>query len=182
MSRLILVRHGRDEGGWADGGDPALHVVGRAQAEAAADALAPLGPLPIIVSPLRRARETAAALERRWAATATVEPGVGEVLTPEGVDDRAAWLRDLMAGSWADAGPSLRAWRDSVVSTLLGVEGDAVVVSHFVAINVAVGAATGSDRVVCFRPDNCCRTVLDVDDGELRLVDLGDQAGRTVVR
>ena len=54
VSRLILVRHGRAAGGWDDDLDPGLDDLGRAQAEAMADLVAPLGPLPILVSPLRR--------------------------------------------------------------------------------------------------------------------------------
>ncbi len=61
MSRLILVRHGRAAGGWDDDLDPGLDELGRAQAEAMADLVAPRGPLPILVSPMRRCRETAAA-------------------------------------------------------------------------------------------------------------------------
>jgi hypothetical protein len=48
---------------------------------------------------------------------------------------------------------------------------DAVVVSHFVAINVAVGRAIGDDRVVCVRPGSGSRTVLDTAGGALRLVE-----------
>ena len=47
-----------------------------------AAALAPLGPLPIVVSPLRRTRETAAALERLWATTAVVDDRVAEIPSP----------------------------------------------------------------------------------------------------
>ncbi len=49
-------------------------------------------------------------------------------------------------------------------------------VSHFIAINVAVGNATNDDRVISFRPDNCSRTVLEVIDGTLHLVERGQEA------
>ena len=71
--------------------------------------------------------------------------------------------------------PDLRAWRDAVVAALLAQAEDAVVVTHFVAINATVGEATGDDRVVCFRPDNCSCTVLEANDGRLRVVELGRQ-------
>ena len=51
MTRLVLVRHGHASGGWDDDPDPGLDDLGRAQAEAMADLVAPLGPLPILVSP-----------------------------------------------------------------------------------------------------------------------------------
>ena len=68
MPRLFLVRHGRATGGYGADLDPGLDDLGRAQAAATAERLGPLGPLPMITSPLRRAREPAAALEARFCA------------------------------------------------------------------------------------------------------------------
>jgi broad specificity phosphatase PhoE len=53
---------------------------------------------------------------------------------------------------------------------------DTVIHSHFVAINVVVGAALGDHRVVCFAPDNCSWTVVDVDADRISIVELGRQA------
>jgi len=176
-ARVVLVRHGRAAAAWGEDPDPGLDDVGRAQAEEVADALAPTGPLPIVVSPLRRTRETAAPLEGRWGVTAVVDPDVGEIPSP--VDDlagRSQWLRQAMAGGWEDLGPELRAWQRRVVDRILGIDRDTVVVTHFVAINAAVGTATGDDRLVCVRPDHCSLTVLEVGDGRLRVVSLGGEA------
>lgn len=183
MTRLVLVRHGRASGGWDADLDPGLDDVGRAQAEVMADLVAPRGPLPILVSPLRRCRETAAPLERRWATVGTVEPAVGEIPSPPDVpmQERTSWLREAMAGTWADIGAEYTGWRDSVVSRLLAIDVDTVVVSHFVAINAAIGAALGDDRMVLRSLDNCSVTVLDVDAGALRLVEGGHEAD-TLIR
>ena len=182
MSRLFLVRHGRAAAGWGDDPDPGLDDIGRAQAEAMAEALAPLGPMPIVVSPLRRTRETAAVLERRWSRTALVDPGVGEIESPTAdLAEREEWLRAVMQGSWSEA-PELATWRQRVIDTLADLRADTVVVTHFVAINVAVGHATNNDRVVCFVPDNCSRTVLDVDGVDFVVVQLGEQAATTRVQ
>ena len=176
MTRLYLVRHGQAAARWDQDHDPGLDDIGRRQALTLADALEPQGPLPVVVSPLRRTRETAAALEERWRVTASVEPDVGEILSPS--DDlalRTEWLREVLHRRWSELAPDLRAWRDAVVAALLAQAEDAVVVTHFVAINAAVGEATGDDRVVCFRPDNCSCTVLEANDGRLRVVELGRQ-------
>jgi broad specificity phosphatase PhoE len=181
---LTLVRHGEAAAGWGDDLDPGLSDAGRAQAEAVAGALSTDGPMPLLVSPLRRTRETAAPLEVAWDVTAVVEPAVGEIVAPAsaaGLAGRAAWLRTAMAGRWGDLDDEHRAWRDAVVDTLVALRQDPVVVSHFVAINVAVGAATGDDRVVVFSPGYCSRTTLEVVDGRLVLVEIGSSAATEVL-
>jgi broad specificity phosphatase PhoE len=182
--RLTLVRHGEAAAGWGDDPDPGLSDTGRAQAAAMAGALAPLGPLPVLVSPLRRTRETAAPLEVAWEVPALVEPAVGEIVAPAhaaGLDARSAWLRTAMGGRWAELDEEHHVWRDAVVAALTSLVEDTVVVTHFVAINVAVGAATGDDRVVVFSPGHCSRTTLEVEGGRLRLVDIGASAATEVL-
>jgi broad specificity phosphatase PhoE len=182
MPRLTLVRHGRAAAGWGDDLDPGLDELGRAQAEAMADALAEAGPLPIVVSPLRRTRETAAPLEARWETTATVDPAVGEIPSPsDDLAERAGWLGPVMRSSWDEQPADLHAWRQNVLDALLAIEEDTVVVTHFVAINVAYGAATDDRRVTCFAPDNCSRTVFDSDGETLTLVETGGQAETRVL-
>ena len=171
MARLTLVRHGEAAAGWGDDADPGLSELGRRQADAVASVLGVGDPMPILVSPLRRTLETAVPLARSWRTDAVVEPRVGEIRTPAWLGDRTSWLRGVMAGAWSQQDPGLRAWADDVVDVLLAQTEDTVVVSHFVAINVAVGRATGDDRVVCVRPGNCSRTVLENDGGVLRLVE-----------
>lgn len=184
MTRLVLVRHGHAAGGWDDDLDPGLDDLGRAQAEAMAEVLAPRGSLPILVSPMRRCRETAAPLERRWGIAATVEPAVSEIPSPPGVamEERTTWLHVAMAGTWADLGDDYTSWRDGVVERLLAIETDTVVVSHFVAINAAIGAATGSDQIVISAAGYCSQTVIDALDGGLVLIERGFEAPDTLVR
>ena len=181
MARLTLVRHGEAAAGWGEHHDPGLSELGRSQAEAVAEALTPVGPLPIVVSPLRRTRETAKPLALRWGVDPQVEDLVGEIATPDGVDDRSTWLAGVLAGRWSEQAPELRSWADAVVDRLLAQTEDAVVVSHFVAINVAIGRATGDDRVVCVRVGNCSRTVVDNAGGRLALVDAPVEVDRTDV-
>lgn len=171
--RLHLVRHGKASAGFAEESDPGLDEVGREQAERLAEELAPIGPLPLVVSPLKRTRMTAAPLVRRWGAPSRIEPRVAEVPSPSELAARSEWLAALMASRWSEQPAALRQWRGAVVDALKEIEADAVVVSHFIAINVAVGSATGADEVVSFAPDNCSVTVLERRDGELGVVALG---------
>ena len=182
MSRIYLIRHGRAAADWGSHVDPGLDDVGRAQAEAMAGELAPKGPLPLIASPLRRTRETAAALERRWQIGARIEPRVGEIPSPvEDLAGRAEWLRGIMQRRWPELEEPLQRWREAVIEALRALSEDTIVVSHYVAINVAVANALGDPRVTCFRPDHCSCTVLDVVDRRLVLIELGAQAATRVL-
>jgi broad specificity phosphatase PhoE len=182
MSRIYLVRHGRAAADWGSHVDPGLDDVGRAQAEAMAARLESKGPLPLVASPLRRTRETAAALERQWAVGARIEPRVGEISSPlEDLASRADWLRGIMPCRWPELDEPLRRWRESVIEALRTLSEDTVVVTHYIAINVAVGHALGDPRVTCFRPDHCSCTVLEVAASRLALIELGAQAATRVL-
>jgi broad specificity phosphatase PhoE len=173
-ARVTLVRHARPAGAWGHAADPGLDARGRAQARAVADALAPMGPLPVVVSPLRRTRETAAPLVARWGLAPLVEPAVGELTAPSDPrPDPATWLRALMAGTGREHGAVMDPFRARVLGAIRALRADTVVVTHFLAINAVVGAATDDDRVVCFAPAHCSCTIVEVDDAALRLVDLG---------
>ena len=182
MSRLVLVRHGRPDGTWGRDPDPGLDALGHDQAREAAEALAPIGPLPVVVSPLRRTRETAAPLLARWAVAPVVEPAVGELTAPPDVGpDHATWLRTLMAGVGADHPEVVDPFRARVLGAIRAIRADTVIVTHFLAINAVVGAATADDRVVCCTPTHCSRTVVDLDvAGGLHVVELGDTGGTDV--
>jgi broad specificity phosphatase PhoE len=183
MPRLHLVRHGRAAAGWNVDPDPALDDLGRRQADAVADRLEPVGPLAVVSSPLRRCRETSEPLVRRWAVQPVIESAVAEIPSPEGytMETRVDWLRRAMQGTWSELGSRYTDYRDAVVARLSACPEDTVVFSHFIAINVAIGAAVGDDRLVIRSLDNCSVTVIDVVDGGLVLVEGGHEAD-TLIR
>jgi broad specificity phosphatase PhoE len=159
---MYLVRHAQAAGSWDGDLDPGLDDVGRSQAEGLIERLP--GSLPMVVSPMRRARETALPLERRSGTSALVDVRVGEIATPDGIGlaERGTWLRDLMDRRWPDLGTELRLWRGGVLDALAELSADTIVVTHYIAINVAVGASRGDDRVVNTHPANASVTVIDV--------------------
>jgi broad specificity phosphatase PhoE len=186
MTRLYLVRHGRAAAGWDQDPDPGLDELGRRQAETVADRLSPLAdpsPLTVLTSPLRRCRETSHPLAQRWAMTPRVEPAVAEVPSPEGytMQTRVEWLRAAMRGTWAELGDRYVTFRDGVVAALTSQPDDAVVFSHFIAINAAIGAAIGDDRLVIRSLDNCSVTTLEISASRLVLVEGGHEAD-TLIR
>ncbi|MEI9983634.1 MAG: histidine phosphatase family protein [Aliidongia sp.] len=182
MARLYLVRHGKAAAGWGADADPGLDEIGRNQAEQMAQGLVGLGPLPLIASPLRRTRETAAPLERLWSVTAGIEPRIAEIPAPaERLAERAEWLSTVMQQHWSALDTSLRAWRQALLETLAGYRADSVLVSHFIAINVAVGHALGDERVVCFRPENASCTVIETEGMAFRVIERGAEGASRVL-
>ncbi len=192
MTRLYLVRHGRAAAGWDSDPDPGLDALGREQASAMAARLAPLGPLNVVTSPLLRCQQTAAALAAQWNVAPRIEPGVAEIPSPEGVPmtERTEWLRVAMAGTWTQLGERYVAFRDGVMTTLTNIATagvDTVVTSHFIAINAAIGAMLGDDRLLLRSLDNCSVTIVDYvvkkhgDGGVFQLVETGEEAD-TLIR
>jgi len=174
MPILYLVRHGRAAASWDADHDPGLDALGREQAQRAATTLAPLGPLGLLVSPMARTRETAAPLAQAWSCEPRIEPRVSEIPSPiAALDARGQWLREVMRRRWSDLDAPLQRWRADVLAALGGLTVDTVIVTHYIVINVAVGAATADERVVNFRPDNCSVTILHRHDDRLELMQRG---------
>ena len=188
MTRLYLVRHGRAAAGWNVDPDPSLDDVGRRQAAEVAEALTPFRPMPIISSPLQRCQQTARHLAEKWSTEVRVEPGVGEIPSPPDhtMETRVEWLREAMRGTWHDvaqsSGAQYLAYRDNVVRTIQRITSDTVIFSHFIAINVVLGAALGDDRLVIASLDNCSVTEVVVGaDGTLSIDEIGREAD-TLIR
>ena len=177
MVKFYLVRHGKATAGWGMEKDPGLDDLGRAQAKAATLTLDPLGPLPIITSPLTRTRETARPLAEIWDIEPQVEKRVGEIRFPSGNQSgRVQWLQSIMGDKWSNLDSDLKVWRRQVIEALCSCHADCVVFSHFIAINAAVGHATEDDRVVFFRPDNCSITTQETNGNNLFLIERGAEA------
>ena len=172
---LHLVRHGRVVEHLLDGSEnPGLSAMGRLQAQAVS---AVLEADYLASSPLQRAIETAEPISIAHDLDVMTVPAVGEVVPPHlDGEDRRAFLQVFMTGAWADQPDELRAWRDGVLEAMRDLDargGHVVVVSHYVAINVAAGAAMGDDRTTVFHPDNTSVNDFTLgSDGRLEVVAL----------
>ena len=182
MTRLFLIRHGEPEAAWGGAiDDPGLSEAGQRQAEAAATALVNLGDLHILSSPMRRCLETAAPYAQQRGLTPAIEPHVSEVATPAGVTDRRAWLLQNFpwqagpARAWSDLAPELAAWRAQMLGCVTALDKDCAAFTHFIAINVIVGAALARNETIVCKPGYASITELAVEGGELHLVRLGEE-------
>ena len=110
--------------------------------------------------------------------TAEVDNRFAEVPSPPQLNliDRGPWLSKIMAGTWQELPPELQQWRRDLIEAAMEFAEDSIVFSHFVAINVLVGAARSDDRLISFRPDNASVTTLSNSDGDLSLIGLGAES------
>jgi len=185
MATVIAVRHGqttwnreRRIQGWTDS---SLTDRGRRQAKATGARLADRGVDRLVVSDLRRTRETAAAFE---GGGLTVEPtfsaawrerGFGdyEGLTREELADRIDGFDpgdSLFLSSGAPGGESLADVRERVTGAFERLQADldegetAVVVTHGGPVRTLIGTAGERDLATVareIRPANCGLTVID---------------------
>lgn len=173
---LYLIRHGLAAAG-LDDLDPGLAPLGREQAAVTARALGHLTPSRLVVSPLRRTRETATPIADAFGLEPEIRKEVAEVFDPSlPPEERKAIIGPFMDGTWSDQNETLQAWRQRVVETLIEIgsgQGDEIVVSHYIAICVAIGEAIRNDRVVPVKLGNCSVTRLDVVNEKMMLVTAG---------
>jgi broad specificity phosphatase PhoE len=144
---IVLVRHGTTDqnvrGLLLGRADPSLSAEGVAQAAALGEVLEQEGrPARIVASPLRRARETAAAIAAPWGMVVDDEPRLIEM-------DYGAWderpLRDIPRDVWdgwhADPdfappdGESLRTVQRRVSDCMADLERDASGDGHVIAVS-----------------------------------------------
>ena len=173
---LYLIRHGLASAG-LDDLDPGLAPLGHEQAAITARALGGLTPSRLVVSPLRRTRETAEPIAEALGLEPEIRQEVAEVFDPSvSPEERKAIIGPFMQSTWSEQNETLQAWRRRVVDTLvaLGEEGDdVIVVSHYIAICAGIGESIRNDRVVPVKLGNCSITKLDVVKEKLALQTAG---------
>jgi broad specificity phosphatase PhoE len=183
VTTIYLIRHGQAEGGWSSQRDPSLNDMGRRQAHEAAQAFVGREPLPVITSPLRRARETANEFELMWRRPATIDERVAEIPS-QGMTlaERGEWLKALTKRRWLELDDDvIQSWRRAAIESLLEISQDTIVVSHFMIINAVVSWATDDERVVCCQPMQGSRTTLERIGETFRVVEVGVQGASTVL-
>lgn len=178
---IYFVRHGEAAASWGEHPDPGLSDKGWIQAEAVAKRLIAMDISAALTSPMARCQETASAYADVSGKVLTIEPYVTEIPTPDDVEDRRTWLRNLMAGDWETVPDLVQSWRRDLLKTVAQLPDNTVVFSHFIAINAIVGHLTGASAVTVFRPNYCSITVLERNGTDLTLVEQGDSLDTRVL-
>jgi broad specificity phosphatase PhoE len=185
MTTLYLVRHAKPAAAWGETADAGLDETGHTQARRAAEELLALGrKLPILSSPLKRCRETAKPLAALWNSVVEILPAVAEIPSPPlSAAAKQQWLANGMLGDWSQlqasapiGSPDYSVWRNDMLAALRALPGDAVIFSHYIAINVILGAAQNSEKVIVFRPGHASITQVEVTPDAVRVIKLGREA------
>lgn len=189
---LILIRHGLPIRHQTDDGspaDPPLSDEGSAQAEAVAEWLATEPLDRVYVSPMRRARETAAPLLKRKGMTAETEPRVAEFdrdadhyipLEELKRTDYPAW-RSFMEGGY-ERDPGFETFCTEAVAALEDITrrhpGERVaVVCHGGVINVWAGVVLDLGPRLFFQPGyTSINRFRSARSGQQSVVSLNEQA------
>lgn len=171
-----MIRHGEVAPSLEGDNDPGLSVRGIRQALALPATITDR-PDRLITSPLIRARETALPLAAAFDLERHVEQDYAELPWREGqtAAERTRELTGALTMSWSDFDRQWREWRERLVERALSENGDIVIVSHYVAINVLVGYALSDDRAVIIRPANTSITEFHVMADGLKLVALAEE-------
>jgi broad specificity phosphatase PhoE len=170
---VILIRHGQSEFNVHYGRtrkdpgirDPVLTELGRAQAQAAAAALAGLGLRRVIASPYRRALETAEIIAGTLDLPVTIDPMIGERVAfscdigsePRELAQRwPLWSFDHLADPWwpaheePEAGLLARCARFRDLTDALVDRDHVAIVSHWGFIRGLTGLTLGNAAAVRF--------------------------------
>ena len=182
MPEIIMVRHGEASASFRESTDPdpGLSQLGQAQAREVAARLRSLSGFDLFTSPLKRARETAARLASIWNLEPRIEPRVSEIPSESvALADRGEWLSEILSNRWSQVEVEQQAWRGQLLKCLAEADTPRIYFSHFVAINVVTGAATGDDRVVNTYPAHTSVFHFSSDAGNLSILERGDVVSPT---
>ena len=165
---LLIIRHGRPEriepsDAIASGiaADPGLTDVGQAQAEAMAAWLSEEAIDAIYTSPMRRALETAAPLEKALDLKATVEPGIEEFDDGHGYipmedlkKNRDQWRKAMRGFDNTDLSGFRKTVVDAITAIIGNHRGDTVaLVCHGGVINAWAAEVLGLEQTMFFGPE-----------------------------
>jgi 2,3-bisphosphoglycerate-dependent phosphoglycerate mutase len=165
---LLLIRHALPLRLEVDEGpaDPDLSDVGRRQADLVAQWLAAEGIDALYVSPLARARQTAAPVAAACGVDLVVDDDLAEwdreanayiPMEELKATDHEVW-RAMAQGRWTDLGIDVDAFRQRVTGSIDAIAarhaGDKVaVVCHGGVINTYTGKVLGIDQLLYFEPE-----------------------------
>ena len=178
MTTIYFVRHGEAEAGFGSHRDPGLSELGRTQAVATAKHLASVRTqflsLAVRCFELRKPHKNSPKSGMHQSPSKiALQKSLHRSKTSPIV--RRGW-RTLWQVNGTICRLILKVWREALIDCVVSAPTDCVMFSHFVAINLLVGAANDHAAMVSFRPDNASISRFESDGSTLTVLGLGEQA------
>jgi broad specificity phosphatase PhoE len=176
MTDIWLVRHGEAAAGFGEDIDPGLSPLGHQQAETAEKLLTPVVPEGAILlsSPKRRALETGGPFAGSRGQDLLSDSCFIELPSPGNLDERHAWIQQVLRAQWNDLPESVSVWRAEIFRALQACTGPTVIFTHFLVINSVESKISGDNTVLQCLPGNGSVHHLRINGDDWRWMSRGE--------
>ena len=182
QSHIILVRHGEASAGWASHPDPGLSNKGRLQAKNTGKGLIDLiSHYQLCSSPKKRALETMEIINNENRYPIKIDSHFIEIPSKNiHKDKKNDWLINIFASPIEELPDAVKEWRNNLIHWLQNAEGNFIITTHFMVINVLISSIINNNVISYFHPDYASRTEIFLKNGNLEQIILGDDK-KTVI-
>ena len=175
---IILVRHGEASASWSEDPDPGLSKNGINQAKILCEdeSLKNLQDFKFISSPRQRAQETSSFLSNKLNKVIEIN-NVFDEIPAKGVllKDKMDWLKGIASMPIRDLPISVQEWNGRIIDTILSINQDSIIFTHFMVMNAVVTYAKQFSKLVNIRPDYISIIKIKVKDSQIISLKVGDQ-------
>jgi probable phosphoglycerate mutase len=175
---IILVRHGEASASWSEDPDPGLSKNGINQAKILCEdeSLKNLQDFKFISSPRQRAQETSSFLSNKLNKVIEIN-NVFDEIPAKGVllKDKMDWLKGIASMPIRDLPISVQEWNGRIIDTILSINQDSIIFTHFMVMNAVVTYAKQFSKLVNISPDYISIIKITVRDSQIISLKVGDQ-------
>ena len=174
---LLLIRHGEASASFGEHTDPGLSEKGKQQAHNLMETLSKenFDNFKFISSPKLRAVETAHPLKLQYNKDLVVQNQFSEIPSDDiPPHEKQDWLRGVMSQEIKTLPEAVKLWQNNIMSTLLNIDSNAIIFSHFMVINAVAASVLKNNKLLYFYPDYTSCTRLSVENNQIIEIILGD--------
>ena len=182
QTHIILVRHGEAASSWSEHPDPGLSSDGITQAKnVSKEFTEDFSSYKLISSPKSRAIETMEPIALRQKRDFDINSYFTEIPSADIANEKKqAWLKNVFEAPFDELPDAVKSWRHNLIYWLEGFQGNAIVTTHFMVINVLASYLTKQNTIAYFHPGYTSRTEIWLENGSLVKLILGDDK-KTVI-
>ena len=175
---IILVRHGEASASWSEDLDPGLSIDGINQAKKLCEdeSLKNLHNFKFISSPRERAQVTSSFLSSKLNKVIEINDVFDEI-PAKGVllEDKMEWLKSIASMPIKDLPISVQKWNEKIIDTILSINQDSIIFTHFMVMNAVVAYAKQFSKLVNISPDYTSTIKITAKDSQIISLKVGNQ-------